>query len=221
MKSKLDVTPGGQMLAWATKRNILATGLFCLSLATPGVASAASSGVPTANIAITCQTSVKALIAIFGTETQQNFESCMNSEKEAREQIVKNWQNFPAGARQRCVNTTGYMPSYVEWLTCLEMEQQVNETRKKAATNPVTTDGRGAGAVVRPGTPASGRSARIGSEGNPCPVVQSAPDGSIISLIACPLPMESTVLPLNWRSGDTSDGRPQRRLAYARARRGR
>jgi hypothetical protein len=209
------------MLAWTTKRARLATGLFCLSLAAPGVASAASSGVPTANIAVTCQTSVKALIAIFGTETQQNFESCMNSEKDAREQIVKKWQSFPAGARQRCVNTTGYMPSYVEWLTCLEMEQQVNETRKKAATNPVATDGRGASALVRPGTPVNNRAPRIGSEANPCPVVQSAPDGSIISLIACPLPMESAVLSDSGRSGIAYDARPQRSSAYARARRGR
>src|SRR5262245_28654166 len=222
MKSKLSVTPGGPMLERTTKRNLLATGLFCLSLATPGVASAASSGVPTADIATTCRTSVKALIAIFGTETQQNFESCMNSEKEAREQIVKDWQKFPAGARQRCVNTTGYMPSYVEWLTCLEMEQQVNETRKKAATNRVTTEGRGGSAAVRRGTPANSRGSRIGSDANPCPIVQSAPDGSIISLIACDLPMETAVVwPDDWRSGDANDARPQRHSAYARARRGR
>jgi len=207
------------MLAWTTKRKLLAAGLLCLSLATPGVASAASNGVPTANIATTCRTSVKALIAIFGTETQQNFESCMNSEKEAREQIVKNWQKFPAGARQRCVNTTGYMPSYVEWLTCLEMEQQVNETRKKAAANPVTTEGRGANALARRGTSTNSRGPRIGSEANPCPVVQSAPDGSIISLIACPLPMEVAVS-YDRRSGEANDARPQRRSTYARARRG-
>jgi len=69
----------------------------------------------------------------------------MKSESDAREQIVKNWRTYPAGGRQRCVNTTGYMPSYVEWLTCLEMEQQVNELRKKSpeATNSATTEGRG------------------------------------------------------------------------------
>ena len=199
MKSKSGVTLKGPMLAWPTKRELLATGLFCLSLATPSIASAASNGVPTADIATTCRTSVKALIAIFGTETAQNFESCMNSEKEAREQIVKNWQKFPAGARQRCVNTTGYMPSYVEWLTCLEMEQQVAETRKKAASTLETTEGRGGSAVVRRGVPANGRSARIGSEANPCPVVQSAPDGSIVSVIACPSPAESAVLPADRR----------------------
>jgi len=221
MKPKLGVTLGGQTLSWRTKRNLLATGLFCLSLATPGVASAESSGVPTADIATTCRTSEKALIAIFGAETLQNFESCMNSENGAHEQIVKNWQNFSAGARQRCVITKGYMPSYVEWLTCLEMEQQVNELRKKAATNPVTTEGRGASAAVRPGTPANSRGPRIGSEANPCPVVQSAPDGSITSVIACPSPMESGALPGDRRSGDASDARPQRHPAHARARRGR
>src|SRR5215510_15876103 len=96
MKPKQGVTLGGPTLSWTTKRKLLATGLFCLNLATLGVASAASSGVPTVDIAITCRTSERALIAIFGAETLQNCESCMTSENGAREQIVKNWQNFPA-----------------------------------------------------------------------------------------------------------------------------
>ena len=185
MKPKLGVTLGGPTLSWTTKRKLLATCLFCLSLATPGVASAAASGVATVDIAITCRTSEKALIAIFGGETQQTFGSCMMSENDARAQIVKNWSSFAAGARQRCVNTTGYMPSYVEWLTCLEMEQQVNELRKGVATNLATTEGRGARAAVRARTPANSRGPRIGSAANPCPVVQSGSDGSITSMIAC------------------------------------
>ena len=221
MKPKLRAALGNPTLSWTTKRKLLATAMFCLSLATPGVGSAESSGVPTVDIAITCRTSEKALIAIFGTETQQNFQSCMTSENTAREQIVKNWQNFPAGGRQRCANTTGYMPSYVEWLTCLEMEQQVNELRKGAATNLATTEGRGARAAVRARTPANSRGPRIGSADNPCPVVQSASDGSITAVIACPSSMESAVLYDDRRSGDASDARPQRHSAYARARRGR
>ena len=94
MKPKLRVAPGNPTLSWTTKRKLLATAMFCLSLATPGVASAESSGVPTVDIAITCRTSEKALIAIFGTETQQTFQSCMTSENTARELIVKNWQIF-------------------------------------------------------------------------------------------------------------------------------
>jgi hypothetical protein len=227
MKPKLGVPLGGPTLSWTTKRRLLATGLFCLSLATPGVASAASNGVPTVDIAITCRTSEQALIAIFGASYQQTFESCMTSEKAAREQIVKEWQKFPAAGRQRCVITTAYMPSYIEWLTCLEMEQQVNELRKqadeslkKAATTPATTEGRGARAVVRPGKAANGRP-RIGSEANPCPVVESASDGSITNVIACPSSLESAVLYDDRRSGDANDARPRRHSAYARARRGR
>ena len=228
MKPTLGVTLLGPMLSRTTKRKLLARGLLCLSLATPGVASAASSGVPTADIATTCRTSEKTLITIFGADTQQNFQSCMTSENGAREQIVKNWRNYPAGARQRCVNTTAYMPSYVEWLTCLEMEQQVNELRKqaddlrkKAETNPATTEGRGDRAAVRPGTPVNSRGPRSGSEANPCPIVQSASDGSITSVIACPSALESADLYGDRRSGDANDVRLRRHSAYARARRGR
>jgi hypothetical protein len=65
-------------------------------------------------------------------------------ENDARAEIVKNWRSYPAGGRQRCINTTGYMPSYVEWLTCLEMEQSVEALRKNnPATNPAATEGRG------------------------------------------------------------------------------
>src|SRR5882724_10525922 len=214
MKPKQGVTLGGPTLSWTTKRKLLATGLFCLSLATPRVASAASNGVPTVDIAITYRTSEKALIAIFGASYQQTFDNCMTSENDARAHIVKNWSSYPAGARQRCMNTTGYMPSYVEWLTCLEMEQQVNEMRKGAATNSATTEGRGARAAVRARTPANSRGPRIGSAANPCPVVQSGSDGSITSVIACPSSMESAVLYDGRRSGDASDARPQRHSAY-------
>jgi hypothetical protein len=183
MEPKLGVVRGGLTLSWTAKRKLLATGLFCLSLAVPAVASAASSGVPTVDIAVTCQTSQQALISIFGAETQQTVENCLQSEKAAREQIVKNWQSFPAEGRRRCVDTTGYMPSYVEWLTCLEMEQQVAQLRKGAAT--ATTEGRGARAAVRPGMPANSRVPRIGSQANPCPIVRFASDGSITSVLAC------------------------------------
>jgi hypothetical protein len=130
----------------ATKGKLLATSLLYLIVAAPGVASAASADVPTVNIGITCRESEKALRAVLGDDVRTTFESCMKQESDARAEIVKNWQSYPAGGRQRCVNPTGYMPSYVEWLTCLEMEQQVNELHKKtnpAATNPATTEGRG------------------------------------------------------------------------------
>ena len=144
MKPKFGVMLESRAVSLTIKGKLLATSLFYLIVAAPYVASAASGGIPTVDIATTCRESEKALTQIFGPETQQTFGSCMKSESDARAEIVKNWQKYPAGGRQRCVNTTGYMPSYVEWLTCLEMEQQVNQLRKTPqATSPATTEGRG------------------------------------------------------------------------------
>ena len=131
--------------SWTTKAMLLATTLFCLIVASPGVARAQSANVPTVDIATTCRTSEKAITSIFGPGNLATFDSCMKQEGEARAEIVKNWRNYPAGGRQRCTNTTGYMPSYVEWLTCLEMEQSVEALRKNkpAASSLVTTEGQG------------------------------------------------------------------------------
>ena len=105
---------------------------------------AASAGVPTIDITTTCRESERAIASIFGPGTQQTFVSCMKQENDARAQMVKSWHSYPAGGRRRCVNTTGYMPSYVEWLTCLEMEQSVDALRRNnpAVANPTTTEGR-------------------------------------------------------------------------------
>jgi hypothetical protein len=150
MSLKIEVGPVTPAVSWMSKGKLLATSLFCLIVASPGVASAQSARVPTVDIATTCRRSEKAITSIFGPGTMQTFDSCMTQENEARAEIVKNWRNYPAGGRQRCINTTGYMPSYVEWLTCLEMEQSVETMRKNnpAANNPagidaVTTEGRG------------------------------------------------------------------------------
>ena len=155
MSLKIEVGPVTPAVSWMSKGKLLATSLFCLIVASPGVASAQSARVPTVDIATTCRTSEKAITSIFGPGTMQTFDSCMKQENEARTEIVKSWRNYPAGGRQRCINTTGYMPSYVEWLTCLEMEQSVDALRRNnpaagnpaagnpAGINPVTTEGRG------------------------------------------------------------------------------
>src|SRR6266702_6290784 len=144
MGPKVEVALENPAVSWTTKGELLAASVFCLIVASPGVASAASASVPTVDITTTCRESEKAIMSIFGPDSRQTYDSCMKQENEARAEIVKNWRGYPAGGRQRCVNTTGYMPSYVEWLTCLEMEQSVEALRRKnpAAANPTTTEGR-------------------------------------------------------------------------------
>src|SRR5262249_42465391 len=59
----------------------------------------------------------RAPVDIVGTSA----ESCLNDEKEARQQLAKEWSQFSARDREMCTDETkSYNPSYVELLTCLE-----------------------------------------------------------------------------------------------------
>jgi hypothetical protein len=94
----------------------------------------AAGGLPTANIELTCRESEKAITSIFGDKTAVTYDGCMRQERDARDEIAKKWTKYSATSRQRCINTTGYMPSYVEWLTCLEMDAYLQELRKNGST---------------------------------------------------------------------------------------
>ncbi len=57
------------------------------------------------------------------SDAQQTFKNCMLDEQEAKGQLVQKWSQFKAAARRSCVPDAP-APSYVEMLTCLEMNQQ-------------------------------------------------------------------------------------------------
>jgi hypothetical protein len=52
---------------------------------------------------------------------------CFKTEKQAREQLAREWENFPAADRGLCTQTAtmGGTASYVELITCLEMKRDV------------------------------------------------------------------------------------------------
>ena len=52
---------------------------------------------------------------------------CFKTEKEARQQLAREWENFPAADRGLCTQTAtmGGTASYVELITCLEMKRDV------------------------------------------------------------------------------------------------
>ena len=56
---------------------------------------------------------------------------CLESENKARDQINKNWSNYQASDREGCIQTRVYLPSYVEWLTCFEMNKVVRDAREQ------------------------------------------------------------------------------------------
>jgi hypothetical protein len=115
-------------------------------------------GLPKLNTEAGCRASEKAVATATGT-TSDTLGSCMSDENEARKQLEKNWATYPASDKARCIQPKEYTPGYVEWLTCLEMDRDVNAMRK--------------------GQPA------VSTSVDKCPVVRFRQDGTILSVHAC------------------------------------
>ena len=53
------------------------------------------------------------------------------------------WSSYDGSDRKDCVQPNGYLPSYIEWLTCFEMSRNVREMRQKGQMmTPVLPTGR-------------------------------------------------------------------------------
>jgi hypothetical protein len=127
-------------------------------LAAGGTAAAKDAGPPKLDIEHACHASERAVSAIFSV-TFDLYGSCMTDEQAARTELEKAWASFPASDKARCIQPKEYLPSYVEWLTCLGMARDVKAMRTGQPGPATTTD--------------------------KCPVVRFHEDGSIISVDAC------------------------------------
>src|SRR6516164_1907837 len=86
--------------------------------------------VPSIDIQKTCQAAAGAMVSLMGgTTTEQDVNACLDSEQKARDQIVKDGATYASADKKQCMRTDVYLPSYVEWLTCLEMERDVRKMR--------------------------------------------------------------------------------------------
>ena len=94
-------------------------------------AAAAEDRLPSIDVKASCEASAKAVFKATGDKNAATAENCLKQENAARDQIVKSWDIFTAADRAQCINVKVYMPSYVEWLTCLQMQRQVRDERKK------------------------------------------------------------------------------------------
>jgi len=109
--------------------------------------------IPQINIEETCRAAAGAMVSLMGgSTTEQDRKACLDSEQKAREQIIKDQATYSSADKRRCMRTRDYLPSYVEWLTCLEMERDVRKMRQgePPATDTVTLP------RVRPGRQARG-----------------------------------------------------------------
>ena len=85
------------------------------------VAAAYAAEVPTFDVGPTCR-------PIGGEKAFQiDTDRCFKTEQEARDQLVREWADFPAPGRTLCTQTAAMagMPSYVALITCLEMKRDV------------------------------------------------------------------------------------------------
>src|SRR6266568_2349384 len=87
--------------------------------------------VPTIDLQKTCQAAAGVMVSLMGgTTTEQDVNACLDSEQKARDQIVKDRGTYSSADKKQCMRTGVYLPSYVEWLTCLEMERDVRKMER-------------------------------------------------------------------------------------------
>src|SRR6266536_518869 len=97
--------------------------------------------VPSIDIQKTCQAAAGAMVSLMGgTTTEQDVNACLDSEQKARDQIVKDGATYASADKKQCMRTGVYLPSYVEWLTCLEMGRDVRKMQREDqfGTGPYT-----------------------------------------------------------------------------------
>ena len=102
-----------------------------------GFVEPAQAQVPTLDIQATCRAAAGVMtnLAIGGTGTNE-VEICLDSENKAREQLTKGWSSFQPSDREGCIQTRVYLPSYIEWLTCFEMNKIVREAKEQGRGVP-------------------------------------------------------------------------------------
>src|SRR5258706_1873600 len=87
---------------------------------------------PGIDIQNTCKAAAGAMVSLMGgTTTEQDVNACLDSEQKARDQIVKDRATYSSADKKQCMRTDVYLPSYVEWLTCLEMEREVMKMERQ------------------------------------------------------------------------------------------
>ena len=85
---------------------------------------ALASYVPTIDIDHSCRGAESAALP---EDRAGAYQRCVRDERTAREELSKTWSQIPIDSRQLCTDlSTDSSPSYVELLTCLEMQAVVD-----------------------------------------------------------------------------------------------
>ena len=82
-----------------------------------------------------CQARQSSVMSEVGSASNNFIDLCVESEQRAREQLSKDWANFPVADKAQCVQPTVYAPNYIEWITCLEMTRDVRKISASTASS--------------------------------------------------------------------------------------
>ena len=98
-----------------------------IALAALPLTSPVSDNVPVFDVVVSCRAAASA-----GLSVSQGYQSCMNDEHSAREELVRDWARFAALDRSRCTaeSSGDGLPSYVELLVCLQMSRDAARMRR-------------------------------------------------------------------------------------------
>ena len=99
-----------------SKINLACVGALTLL---PHLAFAADATLPTANVESMCLAEQSAATP---DSKASDFQSCVNDERKALNELRRKWASYPTKARATCAVPDGISTSYVELQTCLEMQ---------------------------------------------------------------------------------------------------
>ena len=80
-----------------------------------------------------CRSRAKSAEEMMGDKSvaSKTFETCMRSEREARNALVAAWKDIPPNYKAACIKPAVFSASYEEWISCLELNIDVKNLRKK------------------------------------------------------------------------------------------
>jgi hypothetical protein len=110
------------------------------------VTPAAADAVPVINVEPVCQGIAQQGGSSFhDPEIAKEKQTCLDSEKQVRDELVKQWSSFRAADKSACIQeaTMGGDSSYTELLTCLEMARDVRDMPNETNTPDIAPSGSG------------------------------------------------------------------------------
>jgi hypothetical protein len=97
---------------------------------------ALGASIPPANIDKIC---ASAQVGTLPEDRASALRGCVGDETSARDQLRREWGHYSAADKSNCAETPGMQFSYVELLTCMEMQHGGNFVPGSPAGSPLQT----------------------------------------------------------------------------------